>query len=333
MHLRNVEIFCEVVWLRSFSKAAEVHHVSQSSASQAVHQLEKRLETQLIDRSKRPFELTAAGKIYYEGCRDLLEGFRQIEDQVREAKDLVTGRVRVAAIYSVGLLQMDAYVKQFEERYPETELQLEYLHPEAVYDRVLQDAADIGLVSFPKDGGEIGCIPWLEQEMVLVVPPTHRLAGEEWVPVAEMNGEKFVGFTTELTIRRQIDRWLKQAKVSVHVVHEFDNIENIKRAVEIGRRDRLAARAHPPPRIRKRLALGLPIVFGSLPPGKDRSGRVPWGLFINAIKRLARPRTSSSNCCTKSRTLFRRRPLPRKNQSPRDISPDAKPSLELSSRR
>jgi DNA-binding transcriptional LysR family regulator len=163
-----------------------------------------------------------------------LEGFRKIEDQVRKAKDRVTGRVRVAAIYSVGLLQMDAYVKQFEERYPETELQLEYLHPEEVYDRVLQDAADIGLVSFPKDGGEIGCIPWLEQEMVLVVPPVHRLAGEDWVNVSEMNGEKFVGFTTELTIRRQVDRWLRQAKVSVHVVHEFDNVENIKRAVEIG---------------------------------------------------------------------------------------------------
>ncbi len=234
MHLRNVEIFCEVVSLRSFSKAAEVHHVSQSSASQAVHQLEKRLETQLLDRSKRPLELTAAGKIYYEGCRELLEGFRQIEDQVREAKNQVAGRVRVAAIYSVGLLQMDAYVKQFEERYPETELHLEYLHPEAVYDRVLSDAPDIGLVSFPKDGGEIGCIPWLEQDMVLVVPPAHRLAGKSWTSVSELKGENFVGFTTELTIRRQIDRWLKQAKVSVHVVHEFDNIENIKRAVEIG---------------------------------------------------------------------------------------------------
>ncbi len=118
--------------------------------------------------------------------------------------------------------------------YPETELQLEYLHPEDVYDRVLNDAADLGLVSFPKDGGEIGCIPWLEQEIVLVVPPNHRLAGETWTPVSEIHGERFVGFTTELTIRRQIDRWLKQAKVSVHVVHEFDNIENIKRAVEIG---------------------------------------------------------------------------------------------------
>jgi len=234
MHLRNVEIFCEVVSLRSFSKAAEVHHVSQSSASQAVHQLEKRLETQLIDRSQRPLELTAAGKIYYEGCRELLEGFRQIEDRVRQAKDRVAGRVRVAAIYSVGLLQMDAYVKQFEERYPQTELQLEYLHPEDVYDRVLQDAADLGLVSFPKDGGEIGCIPWLEQEIILVVPPSHRLANRDWCPVDEIQGQRFVGFTTELTIRRQIDRWLKQAKVSVQVVHEFDNIENIKRAVEIG---------------------------------------------------------------------------------------------------
>ena len=68
MHLRNVEIFCDVVVRRSFSKAADAHNVSQSSASQAVHMLEKRLGSRLIDRSKRPFELTPAGQVYFDGC-------------------------------------------------------------------------------------------------------------------------------------------------------------------------------------------------------------------------------------------------------------------------
>ncbi|HXY36038.1 MAG TPA: LysR family transcriptional regulator, partial [Planctomycetaceae bacterium] len=71
MHLRNVEIFCDVVAHGSFSKAAIENQVSQSSASQAVHMLEKRLGCRLIDRSKRPFELTAAGQIYYDGCRKI----------------------------------------------------------------------------------------------------------------------------------------------------------------------------------------------------------------------------------------------------------------------
>ena len=234
MHLRNVEIFCEVVSRRSFSKAAEVHHVSQSAASQAVHHLEKRLGVQLIDRSKRPFELTAAGQIYYDGCRDLLDGFRRIEDQAREAENLVAGRVCVASIYSVGLLQMDAYVKQFQIQYPEAELQLEYLHPDEVYERILNDAADLGLVSFPRDGGEIGSIPWQNQDLVLVVPKSHPLAGQESIQPGQIDGEKFVGFTTELTLRRRIDRWLRRTRVAVDVVHEFDNVETIKRAVEIG---------------------------------------------------------------------------------------------------
>ena len=70
--------------------------------------------------------------------------------------------------------------------------------------------------------------------MVLAVPPGHRLAGRESIPVGEIDGEDFVGFTEELSIRKEIDRWLRRTKVSVKVVHEFDNIENIKRAIEVG---------------------------------------------------------------------------------------------------
>lgn len=234
MHLRNVEIFCEVVSRRSFSKAAEAHHVSQSSASQAVLQLEKRLGTQLIDRSKRPFELTPAGEIYYSGCRELVDGFRRIEDQVRLVENRVVGRVCVAAIYSVGLLQMDTYVRRFNASYPDVEIQLEYLHPDEVYERLLHDAADLGLVSFPREGGEFGCIPWQSQEIVLACPLEHKFAQAESIELGDLAGEKAVAFTAELTIRRRVDRWLREAGVSLTVVHEFDNVETIKRAVEVG---------------------------------------------------------------------------------------------------
>src|SRR5262245_10145228 len=100
MHLRFVEVFCDVAQRRSFSKGAAAQNVSQSSASQAVSLLEKRLGTKLIDRSKRPLELTPAGRLYYDGCRDLLNRFRDIEDRVRRTQDRVAGTVRVAAIYS-----------------------------------------------------------------------------------------------------------------------------------------------------------------------------------------------------------------------------------------
>ncbi len=234
MHLRFVEIFCDVAQRRSFSKGAQAQQVSQSSASQAVGMLEKRLGTRLIDRSKRPLELTPAGQVYFEGCRELLERFRTVEDQVQAIADRVAGPVRVAAIYSVGLMQMERSVQRFEELYPDAKLRLEYLHPDRVYQQVLEDDADLGLVSYPRHGGDIESIDWQEQPMVLVVPPSHPLADRRSVVLANLNGEDFIGFTQELTIRREIDRHLKRARIAVHVVHEFDNIETIKRAIEIG---------------------------------------------------------------------------------------------------
>jgi DNA-binding transcriptional LysR family regulator len=234
MHLRFVEIFCEVAQRRSFSKGAAAHDVSQSSASQAVGLLEKRLGTQLIDRSKRPLELTPAGQVYFEGCRELLERFRAIEDRIQTAVDRIAGPVRVAAIYSVGLMQMEQSVQRFEELYPDARLRLEYLHPDRVYQQLVDDEADLGLVSFPRHGGDFESIDWQEQPMVLVVPPQHRLASRRNVAIAEIDGVDYVGFTQELTIRREVDRQLKRSKVTVQIVHEFDNIETIKRAIEIG---------------------------------------------------------------------------------------------------
>jgi len=234
MLLRNAEIFCEVAVRRSFSKAATARGMSQPAISQAIQQLEEHLGVTLIDRSQRPLQLTPPGEAYFEGCRKLFEDYRQLEDRVQNLTSKVTGRVRVASIYSVGLLQMAGYVDTFELRYPDVVLQLDYLHPDEVYERVLGDEADVGLVSFPKDGGEIEAIPWLDQTLGIVVPPQHRLAGRTEAPITELDGEDFVAFTQDLRIRKEIDRTLRKHKVTVNSVHLFDNIENIKRAVEIG---------------------------------------------------------------------------------------------------
>lgn len=234
MQLRDLELFCSVAVQRSFSKAAKDHGLSQSVASETIKALEERLGVELLDRSKRPLEVTYAGRVYLDGCRGLLEGYRQLEDRMRQLHHKIVGPVRVAAIYSVGLLQMDCYVKQFERLHPDAALELRYLHPDEVLERVLNEEVDLGLVSYPPRRGELSCTPWQEQPLVVVVYPGHRLAGRSTIQVCELEGEALVSYTPELQIRSELDRRLKQAKVHVDIVHEFDNIENIKRAVEIG---------------------------------------------------------------------------------------------------
>ena len=234
MQFESLRIFCDVVRTASFSRGAVENGISQSSASQAVQHLEERLGLKLIDRSKRPLVLTQAGKVYYDGCRDLVERYEELEQRVQalENAETVAGTVGVAAIYS-GLHSMSRYVKAFEERYNRASVRLEYLHPNRVVERVTSGEAELGLLSYPKKWPDLTVRTWREENMVLVVDPAHRLANRTSVPVSELAGELFIAFDSELGIRRAIDRFLRRHDVAVNVVLEFDNIETIKRAVEV----------------------------------------------------------------------------------------------------
>ncbi len=233
MHLKSLKVFCDVVGRHSFSRAAEENGISQSGASQVVNQLEHRLGIKLLDRSKRPFTLTPEGEIYYEGCRKLVERYFALEERIRTLHDEVAGRVRVASIYSVGLHHMNRYLQEFLSQYPKANVRLEYLHPHRVYDAIENDQADLGLVSYPKPSRTIKAIGWRQEPMVLVCAPTHRFAKRQRVSLEEVAGEPIIGFDSDLTIRREIDRVLAEYHTDLRVVMEFDNIETIKRAVEI----------------------------------------------------------------------------------------------------
>jgi DNA-binding transcriptional LysR family regulator len=231
LHLKSLEVFCDVARLESMSQAAAAHRLTQSAASQIVRQLEKRLGAQLINRAIRPLQLTPLGRIYYEGCKRLLEQYQDLEASIRGARTGVGATVLVAAIYSVGLGDMNLYVERFVAEHPEVNIPIKYVHPKEVYARVLAGTADLGLISFPRRSRELMVVPWRNEEMVLACPPSHPLAREVFIRPPQLQGEKYVGFDKNLVIRRQVDRFLRDQGVTVDVVMEFDNIENIKKAL------------------------------------------------------------------------------------------------------
>jgi DNA-binding transcriptional LysR family regulator len=234
MQLESLKVFCDVARHRSFSQAAQVHDVTQSAASQVVSQLEKRMGVQLIDRSTRPLQLTAFGQTYYEGCRALLEQYMELEASIRTANAQQARTVRVAAIYSVGLSDMGQYVQHFQAEQPEVRVHLEYLHPDRVYEKVRDGTADLGLVSFPRKVPKLAAMPWRDEEMVLACSPVHPLAPSVAIRPAQLDGVKYIHFDKDLTIRREVDRFFRAHGVNVQVILEFDNIENIKKAIELG---------------------------------------------------------------------------------------------------
>ncbi len=233
MQLRPLKIFCDVVRRRSFSRAADDNGISQSSASQVIHQLEEQLGIQLLDRSKRPFVLTDEGEHYYDGCRQLVKEYDQLVEAVRTLHDETAARLRVASIYSVGLAHMSAFMRSFSSAYPEAKVRLEYLHPARVVEAVEDGEADLGLVSYPEESRQLQVIPWRNESIVFVCHPTHPLASEDSITLDKLAGTSFVAFDSELRVRAEIDRLLMVNKVNVNVALEFDNIETIKRAIEI----------------------------------------------------------------------------------------------------
>src|SRR5262250_180602 len=217
MNLDTLKLFCDVVRLRSFSRAASGNGVTQSAASQAIQQLEAELDVPLLDRSRRPLVATEAGRVFFEACRNLLQGFENARTSLLASKERVEGTVRVAAIYSVGLHDMSRHMQPFMATYPQARVLLECLHPHKVVEAVLNDEADLGILSYPAATRNLGVIPLRSEPMALVAHPGHRLARRRRVEPADLDGEPFVAFDRALAIRRAIDRSLKQANVKVQV--------------------------------------------------------------------------------------------------------------------
>lgn len=252
MHVKSLKVFCDVVVRRSFSRAADENGISQSGASQIVQQLEDSLGVKLIDRSKRPFVLTPEGQVYYDGCRCLVQSFFALEEKVRTLRQQVEGRVNVASIYSVGLSYGKDLVGRFTERYPKALVTLEYHHPQRVYELVADGQADIGLVSCVQSTRALVDTPWLEEPMILVCSPAHPLAQHKSLGLADLNGLEIIGFDSELSVRRSLDRELATRQVHLRVVMAFDNIDTIKRAIEVNAGISLL----PEPTVRRELELG-----------------------------------------------------------------------------
>jgi len=198
-----------------------------------VNTLEEELGVKLIDRTRRPFQLTPEGEVYYEGCRKLVQQYFALEEQVRTLSEEVAGRVSVASIYSIGLSHMNRFVQSFLKLHPKANVRVQYQHPDRVYELVETDQVDLGLVSYPKSTRAIKATTWREEPMVLVCSPQHPFAQRKKVSLADLHEQEMVAFESDLEIRAEIDRALASAGAEVKVSMEFDNTETIKRAVEI----------------------------------------------------------------------------------------------------
>src|SRR6266849_4207906 len=230
----NSKLFRDIAQTKSVSRGAAQNGISQSAASQHIRELEKKLGTSLLDRTTRPLALTAAGKLYFDLCREVLRREEEFQAALDELKARVEGEVRVVSIYSIGLSEMSRLQDEFSVRFPNAQLHVDYLRPQKIYEALLADQADLGLVSYPVATKELSVIPWREEEMVVATAVSHPLARKAVLLPADLDGQEFIGFDEDLSIRRELDRFFREQGIEMRLAMQFDNIQMIKEAVELG---------------------------------------------------------------------------------------------------
>ena len=233
MHIEMLKIFCDLADLRSFSKAAEKHILSQSAISQQLAQMELAHKCQLINRKKRPIELTKAGQFLYHASKDILDRYEQLKNELITLQKSSVSRINVAAIFSIGMHTLPDYIKQFMVSYPDVNVHVEYFSARRIYELVLGGDVDVGLLAVPKRDKRLNVYDFEDEPLVLVCNPNHPLAKETQIDIHRLQFERFIAFEKDVPTRAWIDSILERYNIVVRPVMEFDNIETIKRAIEI----------------------------------------------------------------------------------------------------
>jgi DNA-binding transcriptional LysR family regulator len=233
MQIENLKIFADLVETKSFSKSAKLNGITQSAVSQQARAMERHFKTLLIDRSQKQFQLTREGHRVYESAKEMLHTYDMLLSELQEMKKIISGTIRISTIYSIGLHELPPYIKKFLHDYPSVNVRVEYRRSNLVYEDILHNSVDFGLVAFPVKMRQIEALPFRDDHLVLITHPQHPLAKGEEAVVADLAGQKFIGFDPDIPTRKAIDQIFRENRLEIEPVMEFDNIETVKRAVEI----------------------------------------------------------------------------------------------------
>ncbi len=234
VHIETLKVFCDVVETGSFSVAASQNYITQSAVSQQLRTLESKYHCKLLERGRSGAKPTPAGEILYQASRDIIERYREIETRLQESGKVVSGSLRVAIVYSVGLHELPPYMKEYLRDFPQVNVHVEYSRPNKIYDDVIAGRIDLGIVAYPGKHPQVTVTPFREDRLVVVCPPDHAFSTMRKVSINRLDGEVFVGYERDISTRKATDQLFRDHNINVRYAGEYDNIETIKRAVEIG---------------------------------------------------------------------------------------------------
>ncbi|MEZ8217662.1 selenium metabolism-associated LysR family transcriptional regulator [Fervidibacter sacchari] len=237
LDLWQLEIFCAVAELKSFSRAAEALFVSQPTVTSHISALEKRLGVKLFDRTTRKVTLTPAGKLLYRHAKALLAEHEAAMQELSKFQGGLRGRLVFGSSTIPAHYLLPSLMAKFCREFPETQLLMRVGSSGEVLDSVLNGELEMGVIGFRPDEPQIRTIPLWNDEVVLIVPPEHEWSERTFVPIAELTNQPFVFREEGSGTRKTFEQFLLKHKISprqLRIVAEVGSTEAVKQFVAAG---------------------------------------------------------------------------------------------------
>ncbi len=234
VNLDQLRIFQAVAQSRSFTRAADLVHLTQPGISKHVKQMEAYFGVPLFSRTGRKVALTEPGQVLFEATQEIMATIEAAERRIDDLKGLRGGKLRLGTSFPIGVYLLPAVLARFRKRYPAVEVTLDIALSDAIGPKLLANEIDLGLVTYEPRDARLISRTFMTDELVVIVGRKHRWATKTRIRPQELTSETFIVAARGAGTRTVVEERLGSLGIVLPNVLEFGNLEGVKHAVEAG---------------------------------------------------------------------------------------------------
>ena len=234
MDVRDLQIFVSVAKHLNFTRAGEEVNLSQPSVSVRMRQLELDLGSKLFEQLGKKIALTEAGQMFLPYAIRVIAAMDDARHAIDELQGLERGSLRIGASTTPGMYLIPRTIALFKQRYPKIDVHLAVKDTRQIEEGVIRNEFDFGFVGGHLAGDEVEVLPWITDELRLIVPKGHRLAGKRTVKPQDLLKEQFILREQGSATRAVVAAHLGKLRIEPEAVMEIANPESVKKAVQSG---------------------------------------------------------------------------------------------------
>ncbi|MFC3882231.1 cidABC operon transcriptional activator CidR [Bacillus songklensis] len=231
MDIKHLQYFIEVARLNSFSRAADHLFITQPTISKMIKNLENELGVTLFERSRKKLTLTDAGHVIFQQAQVIDKAFRNLEVELDSLLGLKKGFIRIGLPPIIDSRFFPSMIGSFHEQYPDITFQLVENGSKKIEEDVAADELDFGVVVLPTNNDLFHDLSFVEEDMRLIVHPSHPLADKKEINLAELDGESFILFNKDFVLRDRIISSCNLVGFTPHIISESSRWDSVEQMV------------------------------------------------------------------------------------------------------